>query len=1221
MNQLFVNFVSNRLESIITHAKCEKNAHNVIVLLGLNDIVDISKYKDSIVDPETFGIDGDATVFDEEEWFGRVFMALRRPQDLYLLSYQQYVYYISYAPNLSKFKERVAIVYDNVRSLFPIRSEQFMEKLGNEGIEERPDSLPIYQAEQVSINGKTYCSFITPTDCITEGFFKVGLEIEISSECDEVLEIDEHMYSLDVFLNEALLNPKQKKILGVKRIKEIVREEEFKSRLSLANGFLDILQAGRIVLIQEEAVAENYTPRVETIALLKKYWGENASFRDIMIYQNPGDNSKVILISQGQIVDTIIDECKKCIRSGLIPDDIFITAPTGAGKSLLFQLPAFYVSQNEAVSIVVSPLIALMKDQVQAIKTDRGFDKVAYLNSELNLIDRERIIDLCKEGKIDVLYMSPELLLSYDVSYFIGDRRLGLMVIDEAHLITTWGRDFRVDYWHLGNHVNKIRKYREMHFPIVAVTATAIYGGPNDMVVDSMSSLYMHNPHLFLGQVRRNNIHFVLNNYTAFDSGYRRNKIDQTVSFIKAANNHNWKTVVYAPYSRHVQEIVSQVGDIALPYYGTMSADQKEYSYSSFKGNERLIMVCTKAFGMGVDIPDIQVIYHHAPSGLLPDYVQEIGRVARDPRMIGFAALNYHENDKQYSTQLFGMSSIRQWQIREVLKKVYSIYLVGGKHRNMLVSSEDFSYIFNDNDENGTKVKTALMMIEKDYLSRTRYNALIARPKQMFVKCYGRTDEQGLSILEERYNGYYKPVRSLSGGQTVVELDLDEIWKKDYSDMPFGLFKRDFFSGKLLTKYGAKLIALTKFSLSLKHGFDSVWKHFSSLLDSLEMIFNKMGYSAFTEDDFISELEVYNPSKAFRQKLARYALSSFSGRSYDGKIEDNAFLQRREYNNGVAYLVFNQSYKAVFADMKRVLRKMFEGLDSETVTRFYSSDSDRSLSLTRLGNMIELIDQGTYECKGGDNPMIFIRINDPDRIRRDSENPNYINELLRRTIKRHEISNEIFDHFFTNTFSSKERWDFIEEFFLGATNEELFEQFPQTPERNHVDIIDYIAKNSQSISHDRIASERGSHLGDFPPRVDEKYFSDNLLTIEGRTLPVSKWLSEDPVNLDIVRKKYKLHFPEELLLILMSSLRKNHREYYRETMGLNLLIEFDGYDSPVAASIPYSNDPVAFYKWWKKAGNREKVYLSSRELHRLFIKVYQMAPNVLSATHVRMIKK
>ena len=134
-------------------------------------------------------------------------------------------------------------------------------------------------------------------------------------------------------------------------------------------------------------------------------------------------------------------------KSGLIPKDLFLTAPTGAGKSLLFQIPSFYISKNKDVTIVVSPLIALMEDQVDAIKKDRKFDKVAYLNSNLSLIEREKIIEACKEGNIDILYLSPELLMSYDIRHFIGERNLGLMVIDEAHLITTWGRDFRVDYF------------------------------------------------------------------------------------------------------------------------------------------------------------------------------------------------------------------------------------------------------------------------------------------------------------------------------------------------------------------------------------------------------------------------------------------------------------------------------------------------------------------------------------------------------------------------------------------------------------------------------------------------------------------------------------------------------------------------------------------------------------------------------------------------------
>ena len=1222
MANKFKEFSNSRFRDILDAALSSSDKHDIIVLMGISDFLDTTAYKDALVDAESFGIDGDASVFDEDDWFGRMFMSLRIEKPFHLLSYQQFIYYTAYAPNLTKFKKRVLIVYDNVRSLFPIKKGSYIERAGDENIEERPEALPIYQAEQIAIGGKTYCSYLEPTECQMVGFFEKKLPIESSRELyDEVLEIDEQMHSLDVFLNESIIHPRLKKVLGIKRVKDIIRAEEFNRRLELANGFLSIIGAGKIIFTQENSIADDYVPNKETEELLKRYWGQNANFRSLKVYQNPGENKTVVDISQGLIVDTIIDEYKNCTDPEKNVDDIFITAPTGSGKSLLFQLPAFYVSEQGDITIVVSPLIALMKDQVLAIKRDRDYEKVAYINSELNLIDRDRLIGMCKDGEIDILYLSPELLLSYDISYFIGERNLGLMVIDEAHLITTWGRDFRVDYWHLGNHINKIRKYKGMRFPIVALTATAIYSGPNDMVVDSMSSLYMHNPHLFLGQVKRDNIRFVINNYKTFEAGYKKNKITQTVDFIKAANDKHLKTVVYAPYTRHVRDIIEQVNDIAVPYYGTLSPDLKDYSYSQFKSNQKLIMVCTKAFGMGVDIPDIQVIYHHAPSGLLPDYVQEVGRVARNPKMTGFAALNYEEKDKQYSMQLFGMSSIRQWQIREVLKKIYSIYRLSGNRRNLLVSSEDFNYIFNDADEDGTKIKTALMMIEKDYLMRVRYNVMIARPKQMFVKCYGRTNDFGVSVLKKQYPGTFTVLRSLGGNMSVVELDLDDIWKKDFSDLSFSAFKHEFYKGNLLTKYAASLVPLTKFTLSLKQDFDQVKERLFYLMDVLERLFSQSGYKVFTEDDFIEKLAPYYPEKAFRKKLGKYVLSAFSGRMVGaGKLEENAFLQRREYGD-ITYLVYSQSYKSVFASMKRILVKMFEDSDYKSVTRFFSNENDYHLTYTRLGSLLEMLDLATYESKGGDNPMIFVRINDPDRIKKDSENDSFKNELLTRTAKRHEISNEIFDHFFTNTFSSEERWDYIEEFFLGATNEELFEQFPEKNDRNHVDIINYIAANVEDIQHQiQEAGEEGG-LENFPPREEAQYYQQNLLTIEGRTLSVAKWITEDPVSFDIVRRKYKLKLQKDTFNLLMSKLRANHKEYYRDAVGLNMPIEFKGYTGKVPASIPYSTDPVAFYKWWKKAENNDKVSLSKAEQIRLFIKVHQMEPKVLLAKHLKMITK
>ena len=216
----------------------------------------------------------------------------------------------------------------------------------------------------------------------------------------------------------------------------------------------------------------NVLPRQELYELLNKTWVYN-SFRDLKIYKDLNVNHDVTSISQGTIIETVVQQAEHAYKGEIDKvNNILLTSPTGAGKSLLFQLSAIYLAEHFGLlTIVVSPLVALMNDQVDGLK----YDGVATLNSNKTAADKEYILRGVRDNTINLLYLSPELLLSYSIKTFIGDRKLGLLVVDEAHTVTTWGRDFRVDYWFLGDYLRKARRVLKYPFPIFALTATAVW--------------------------------------------------------------------------------------------------------------------------------------------------------------------------------------------------------------------------------------------------------------------------------------------------------------------------------------------------------------------------------------------------------------------------------------------------------------------------------------------------------------------------------------------------------------------------------------------------------------------------------------------------------------------------------------------------------------------------------------------------------------------------
>lgn len=248
---------------------------------------------------------------------------------------------------------------------------------------------------------------------------------------------------------------------------------------------------------------------------LRRYWGPQAKFRELKFYKQPSVSKEITIISQGALVSEIIDQCEAARDEDCTYRDIFITAPTGAGKSLLFQLPALYMAEKYGlITIVVTPLVALMHDQVAQLERERGVKNATFLNSKITFEERQQRIQEIHDGKKSIIYLAPELLLASGLQPIVGERSVGLLVIDEVHTVTSWGRDFRPDYCFLGDFLKTIKRTGQ-RFPLLCLTATAVYSGPDDVVNDTIAELDLHNPILHLGNVKRDNINVCWPMYAA----------------------------------------------------------------------------------------------------------------------------------------------------------------------------------------------------------------------------------------------------------------------------------------------------------------------------------------------------------------------------------------------------------------------------------------------------------------------------------------------------------------------------------------------------------------------------------------------------------------------------------------------------------------------------------------------------------------------------------
>ena len=289
--------------------------------------------------------------------------------------------------------------------------------------------------------------------------------------------------------------------------------------------------------------------------------------------------------------------------------DTFVLMPTGGGKSLCYQLPAL---KFDGLTLVVSPLIALMKDQVDALKTN-GIS-AEYINSSLLPVEIQQIQKKVIAGKVKILYVAPERLALPNFQNFLKTANIKLIAIDEAHCISEWGHNFRPDYRNL-----KLLKSQFPNIPIIALTATATPKVREDII--KQLSLDDHKP--FISSFNRENLAMIVTR--------KKRAFDKLLKLIQKHKNE--PTIIYCFSRKDTEKIAMNLqaeGFDALPYHAGLNSETRKKNQELFIKDEVSIIVATIAFGMGIDKPDVRLVVHYTFPKTIEGYYQEIGRAGRD---------------------------------------------------------------------------------------------------------------------------------------------------------------------------------------------------------------------------------------------------------------------------------------------------------------------------------------------------------------------------------------------------------------------------------------------------------------------------------------------------------------------------------------------------------------------------------------------------------------
>ncbi len=835
------------------------------------------------------------------------------------------------------------------------------------------------------------------------------------------------------FLREIIFAPPEK--IFVRTHNYAGDKEKLNERLKMLAAQIEIVR------VLPEEFRQGFEHRKEFTEILARHWGHDA-FRNFKVYdlQKLDAGEKIILdVSQEQIISDIVRQAENCM-AGENFRDIFVTAPTGAGKSVIFQIPAIYLAEKfQLLTIVISPLIGLMTDQVKNLEL-KNYRKAATINSDISPILKDQIVEKVTAGEIDILYISPETLLSRsDVEQLIGDRTIGLVVIDEAHIVTTWGKQFRPDYWYLGDHIRKLRKVqsnRKGHsFVIATFTATAIYRGVEDMYDETITALHMREPITYLGYVKRGDIEIKIDKKisTGERAEFELEKFSDLENAVKRAKIFKKKTLIYFPEVQLIEtaKIILQNRndfDAVAIYHGKLNRDDKRENYEKFLRGEKLVMLATKAFGMGIDINDIEIVMHYAPTGNVCDYVQEIGRAARKKNLRGEALYHYDKKDFKYIKRLHGLSAIKKYQLIAVVKKIYELWSFKRKN-NLLLDAENFTYIFDRYADEATsinKVKTALLIIQKDFEARLGFSPLTVRPIPLFAVGFFVINPSVQKYLLRDFGDCLKEIEPTLH---ICRVNLQMIWEKNFRDKSFPQFKYLIYSKNDELPFNKKyplqpaLCVEIIFEEDFRAVFKNLFGRFKAAVNKSSDEMKYLSVEKLVEAMNISEFKARNICEVLIASIISYRKNFYP--------KGRPLFAQNTYPNGHVFYRFSRAMKFYFAWVE----KIFEEIFAETKDgKLYITDAmtKHAKEINTVLGILEALGILNFKMTGGANSQIYIHINQIKNLKNIIDaRGKYRNKILESVKARHEISVAMLTYIYENNFDNAAIWDLLEDYFLG----------------------------------------------------------------------------------------------------------------------------------------------------------------------------------------------